>query len=103
MRDNKPARAHELLTLNADTVFVPTVATYTIDTNIVPFGALVGPIEEQAVRFTMHGVDPVVATKLGHLLSTGDSIVVEGVGNVKNLRFIREAAVTAYIPITYLY
>jgi hypothetical protein len=102
-RDDRLARKYELLTLDAGTVFVPTVATYTIDTSLVPSAALVGPIETQAVRFTFHGLDPVVATKIGHLLATGDSIVVEGVQNVKNLRFVREAAVTAYVPITYLY
>jgi hypothetical protein len=102
-RDDRPGRAHELLTLNAGTVFVPTVATYTIDTNITPSAALIGPIETQAVRYTFHGVDPVVATKLGHLIAAGDSITISGKDNVKNLRFVREAAVTAYIPITYLY
>jgi hypothetical protein len=102
-RDDRPARKYELLTLDAGTVFTPTVATYTIDTNIIPSAAVIGPIETQAVRYTMHGVDPVVATKIGHLLSVGDIVTVQGVHNIKNLRFIREAAVTAYIPITYLY
>ena len=101
--EDRAARKHELLTLDAGTVFTPTVATYTIDTTIVPSAALVGPVETQAVRFTMHGVDPVVATKLGHLIAVGDSVSVSGTQNVKNLRFVREAAVTAYVPITYLY
>lgn len=101
--EDKAARKYELLTLDAGTVFVPTVATYTIDTTMVPSAALVGPIETQAVRFTIHGVDPVVATKIGHLLAIGNLITIQGTQNVKNLRFVREAAVTAYVPITYLY
>jgi hypothetical protein len=101
--EDRAARKYELLTLNAGTVFVPTVVTYTIDTTMVPSAALIGPIEDQAVRFTFHGVDPVVATKLGHLLAVADSTTIQGSQNVKNLRFVREAAVTAYVPITYLY
>lgn len=102
-RDSEIAEKYELLTLNADTVFTPTVATYTIDSFRVPYIALVGPVENQAVRCTMHGVDPVVATKLGHLLPVGGAIVVKSSQNIKNLRIIREAAVTAYVPITYFY
>lgn len=103
MYDEKVARKHELLTLNAGTVFTPTVTTYTIDSTIVPRAALVGPVETQAVRLTFHGVDPVVLTKLGHLLEVGDCIMIDGPSNVANIRIIREAAVTAYVPITYIY
>ena len=103
IHDDKNARVHELLTLNAGTVFKGTVATHTTTPGLAPTGALIGPVEDQAVRYTIHGVDPVVATKLGHLMAVGDTLYLSNTNNVVNFRAVREAAVTAYIPITYLY
>lgn len=100
---DKVARKYELLSFAADTVVTLTSATYTIDTTIKPTSILVGPVEGQAIRFTIHGVDPVVATKVGHLLAVADSVTIEGPKNVENFRAIREAAVAASVPVTYFY
>jgi hypothetical protein len=103
IHDDKNARVYELLTLNAGTVFTGTVATHTTTPGLAPTGAVIGPIEDQAVRITIHGVDPVVATKIGHLLAVGDMLILSNTNNVVNFRAVRESATTAYIPITYLY
>lgn len=97
------ARKHELITLNTANVYTLNSAVYTITPGLLPTGAVIGPVETQDVRYTIHGVDPVVATKVGHLLASGSEVVLSGTDNVVNFRVVREAAVTAYIPITYLY
>ena len=101
--EDRIAYRYEVITLNAGTVFTTTPAVYTITPDRLPRAAIVGPIEDQAVRFTFHGADPVVATKIGHLLEDGDSVTISPAENIANLRFVREAAVTAYVPITYMY
>ena len=101
--EDRVARKYQLLTLSADTVFTTTPAVYTITPGILPRAAKIGPIEEQAVRITYHGEDPVVATKVGHLLGEGDSIDLTATADIVNFRVVREAAVTAYVPITYSY
>jgi hypothetical protein len=97
------ARRGETLALITDGVYQTTSAVYTILPDTVPKGILIGPIEAQAIRLTIHGTNPVVATKIGHPMAVGDVMWILGSDNVKNLRVVREAAVTAYIPITYLY
>jgi hypothetical protein len=101
--DDKVGKKYQLLTLNAGTVFTTTPAVYTITPGILPRSAKIGPVEVQAVRITYHGEDPVVATKVGHLLSIGDSIDLTTTADIVNFRAVREAAVTAYVPITYSY
>ncbi len=106
INEDTAARRFELLTLTDGFVYGLTPAVYTIGAEpgaIVPRGVIVGPIETTAVRVTYHGVDPVVATKIGHLYAADSLFAVNGFDNIKNLRFVRETAATSYVPITYLY
>lgn len=60
-------------------------------------------VETDQVRLRYDGTAPTSTN--GHLLGVGDSIVVEGEGNVSNIRLIRSsgASVDAAVQITYFY
>lgn len=58
-------------------------------------------IESAAIRVRYDGTAPTAA--VGHALNAGDSLTVDGEGNVANLRMIRSGAVDASASVTYFY
>lgn len=103
IRDDLSAKKHELLTLSTGNVYSLNSAVYTLDDGTLPSHAIIGPIEGNDIRYTIHGVDPVVATKVGHSLDVADFLQLESSNDIKNFRVVRGDATTAYIPVTYRY
>lgn len=56
-------------------------------------------VEGNAIRVRMDGAAPTAA--VGHLLSPGDMLLVEGVESVKRLKMIRQGAADGTVNITY--
>jgi len=56
-------------------------------------------VEGNPIRYRVDGVAPTAA--IGHLLSAGDSVVIEGVEAVKRLKMIRQGAADGTVNITY--
>lgn len=63
-------------------------------------GAIIGPVETTNCRFRLDGTAP--TTTVGHLLSIGDVLTLEGSLLVENFKIISTAA-AAGVPVTTLY
>ena len=55
-----------------------------------PAGTAFLTVETNSIRFTLDGTTPEAA--VGHLLAAGDSLIIRGLQNIRNLRMIRATA-----------
>lgn len=85
------ALGHQKITTAAATGFS---ATYLNLTGVGMPKAVLISVETAAVRFTLDGTTPAVTGggQAGHKLSSGDSYVIRGYGNIQRARFINETA-----------
>lgn len=88
-----------------EAVTVTATATRLAAAKVSPTGELSGKIviittETADVRYRYDGTDP--TTTEGHLAVSGSTLVVTGINNIRRLRFIRTAATSATLRVTYL-
>ena len=57
-------------------------------------------VETAAIRYTIDGTTP--TTTVGHLLSSGDIVLIDGYENIANFRAIRTGGTSASIKVTYM-
>ena len=100
---NEPM-GYEALTIAA-AVQSPTAAKIFVpNTNKRAAKALVtagGPaVSTDGIRFTVDGTAPVSATT-GHFLPAGQSMWIEGPGNITKLKMIREGSNSVIVSLTY--
>lgn len=58
-------------------------------------------VEVAGMRLRFDGVAP--TSSVGHLISSGDYITIDGVENVSNIKMIRATGTDATVNITYFY
>lgn len=82
------------------------VVTLTADNYNPAPGVLTGAVqalitvEDGAIRFSVDGVDPDPATKVGHPVASGGQMVIEGQANIASLKMIAEST-DATVNVTY--
>ena len=99
---NYRCRAHSLLSVTSGAV-VTLDAAKVLHATYGPAQAVMLSIETAAIRRTMDGTTPTTgAAGVGGILASGDSLLLAGGGNVKNLKMIA-VSTTAPVQVDYFY
>lgn len=95
--DITDAFAFETITVSS-TAIGPTTATRGGNADIAAASRALITVESNSIRLRYDGTNPTAA--VGHLLLAGDSMVLEGEGNIAALKMIRVTS-DASVSITY--
>lgn len=57
--------------------------------------------EDAPIRFTLDGTTPVDATDTGHVLASGDSMILYGEDALRKFRAVRSGGTDAVVNVTY--
>lgn len=94
---------HEKLTVSTTAVGFTAaelkVATAGLSTDVA-VEALVST-EDAPIRFTLDGTTPVDASDTGHILATGDSMILSGTDALTKFRAVRNGGSDAVVNVTY--
>lgn len=92
------AFAFETITVAA-TAIGPTEATRAGDASISAAQAAYITVETASIRLRYDGTDPTAT--VGHLVQAGETLRLEGSGNIAALKMIRSGTTSAAVSVTY--
>lgn len=103
---NGPVTAYAFETLTVSTVSLPLTSSVYIDPTTTvgathrSADAVFLTVETNPIRVRWDGSAPTAA--IGHLLNAGDTLEIVGLGNIKNLRMIRQGGADGTVMASYL-